>query len=188
MGAGGALRWTESPALRALLDALVDGIAAAVDADGYAVGYPEAEINAPMHGNNQLPSYVNSWFTHGMLEAAHVRPDALGIARAFNSWWNNNSALPLLFPVDSGPNHTGPPPNGWDPAANMTSTEPFAVGHMLYWMNQGGIGHSRMAMSAAGTRADVAFLVNLFQEDWWLDQLAARDPAAIWARQWYPCV
>jgi hypothetical protein len=186
MGAGGALRWTESPALRALLDALVDGIAAAVDADGYAVGYPEAEINAPMHGNNQLPSYVNSWFTHGMLEAAHVRPDALGIARAFNSWWNNNSALPLLFPVDSGPNHTGPPPHGWDPAANMTSTEPFAVGHMLYWMNQAGIGHSRMAMSAAGTRADVAFLVNLFQEDWWLDQLAARDPAAIWARQWYP--
>jgi len=45
-----------------------------------------------------------------------------------------------------------------------------------------------MALSPAGTRADVAFLVNLFEEDWWLEQLAARDPAAIWARQWYPCV
>jgi len=85
MGAGGALRWTTNAPLRALLDALVDGIAAAVDADGYAVGYPEADTNAFMNGNNQLPSYVASWFTHGMLEAAHIRPEALGIARGFNS-------------------------------------------------------------------------------------------------------
>jgi hypothetical protein len=121
-----------------------------------------------------------------MLEAAHIRPEALDIARGFNSWWNNNTYLPLQFPMNSGPNWTGTPPHGWDPEANMTSSEPFSVSHLLYWMAQSGIGHSRMALSAAGTRADVAFLVNLFQEDWWLDQLAARDPAAIWARKWYP--
>jgi len=186
MGAGGALRWAESAPLRALLDALVDGIAAAADSDGYAVGFPEADMDASMNGNNQLPSYVMSWFTHGLLEAAHTRPDALVIARAMNSWWNNNSALPLLFPVDSGPDHVGPPPHGWDPAANMTSSAPFATGHMLYWMNQAGIGHSRMMLSALGTQADVDFLTTLFEEGWWLEQLAARDPDAIWARQWFP--
>ena len=39
-------------------------------------------------------------------------------------------------------------------------------------------------MSDKNIRRDVDFLENLFAEGWWLSQLAARDPDAIWARQW----
>ena len=41
-------------------------------------------------------------------------------------------------------------------------------------------------MSTAGTQADLDFLVNLFQEDWWLEQLAAKNLSAVYARKWYP--
>ena len=186
MGAGGALRWTEHAALRATLSALIGGISAVVEADGYAFGYPKEETNADMGGNNQLPSYVNSWFTHGMLEASVIDPRALSLARATNSWWNNCTYLPQLFPQDGGDDHAGPVVNGYDPERGMTSTSPFAHGHLLYWLNQAGIGHSRMAMSRAGTQADVDFLMRLFKEDWWLDMLAARNKSAIYLRKWYP--
>jgi hypothetical protein len=186
MGTGQALKWTEAPALRAVLTTLLDGIIAAAEDSGYAVGYPEADTNAYMGGNNQLPSYVNSWFTHGLLDSAEVDPRALLVARKMNSWWNNCTFLPQLFPQDGGEDHVGPPAHGYDPARGITSQFPWPAGHMLYWLNQAGIGHSRMAMSAAGTQADVDFLVNLFQEDWWLDQLAARNKSAIYARKWYP--
>ena len=136
MGAGGALRWTQHDALRARLVAVVEGIAAVAEASGFAVGYRESDTNADMHGNNQLPSYVNSWFTHGMLEAAAVDPRALDVARAFNSYWNNCSFLPQLFPQDTGDAHEGPVPNGYDPAHGYTSSSPFFHGHLLYWMNQ----------------------------------------------------
>ena len=186
MGAGGALRWTEHGALRALLTGLLDGIAACQEGDGYAVGYPRTDTNADMGGNNQLPSYVNSWFTHGLLEAAFADGRALGIARGMNSWWNNCTYLPQLFPMDGGEDHAGPAPHGYDPAHGTQSSAPFAHGHLLYWMNQAGIGHARMAMSEAGTQADVDFLRGWFQEDWWLAALAARNKSAIWARKWYP--
>ena len=188
MGAGGALRWTEHAALRSLLTGLLDGIAACVEADGFAVGFPRADTNAYRGGNNQLPSYVNSWFTHSMLEAAPVDGRALGIARGFNSWWNNCTYIPQLFPQDGSDAHAGPAPHGYDPAHGTQSTSPFSNGHMLYWLNQAGIGHSRMAMSEAGTQADVDFLQNWFQEDWWLQQLIDHNTSAIWARKWYPDV
>jgi hypothetical protein len=186
MGAGGALRWTEHETLRSRLIEIVDGIAAVVESDGFAVGYPESDTNAYMNGNNQLPSYVNSWFTHGMLEASFIDERALMIARNQNTWWNNCTYLPQLFPQDSGDDHEGPAPNGYDPSRGMTSSEPFSNGHLLYWMNQAGIGHSRIAVSRAGTQADVDFLQNLFREDWWLDMLAARNKTAIFDRKWYP--
>ena len=81
MGAGNALRWHDDAALRATFTALLDGIAAAVDEDGFAVGYPETMTNSYDGGNNQLPSYVNSWFTHSMLESALLDDRALAIAR-----------------------------------------------------------------------------------------------------------
>ena len=186
MGAGGALRWTEHEELRSRLVSIVEGIAAVVEADGFAVGYPEEQTNAYMNGNNQLPSYVNSWFTHGMLEASFIDERALIIARNQNSWWNNCTYLPQLFPGDGGDDHEGPVPQGYDPAHGMESSMPFANGHLLYWLNQAGIGHSRMAASRLGTQADVDFLQNLFREDWWLSMLAARNESAIYARKWYP--
>lgn len=186
-GAGGALKWQEVPALRQALDTLVAGIAAAAQPNGFAVGYAEEDTNSDFNGDNQNPSYVQSWFLHGLLEAdAAGNPQALAIARAHSDWWNNCTYLPELYPQDSGPDHWGPAPNGYNPSAGTMSSAPFAHGHMLYWMNQAGIGHSRMAVSERGTQADVDFLANLFTEDWWLAQLAARVPQAIYARQWYP--
>jgi len=186
MGAGGTLRWTEHAVLRSRLVEIIEGIAAVAEADGFAMGYPEEDTNAYMNGNNQLPSYVNSWFTHGMLEASYIDDRALILARNQNSWWNNCTYLPQLFPQDGGDDHEGPVPNGYDPANGMESSEPFANGHLLYWLNQAGIGHSRMGVSRMGTQADVDFLQKLFREDWWLAMLAARNETAIYARKWYP--
>lgn len=186
MGAGGALRWTAHEKLRGVLTELLDGIEAAADADGFAVGYTRAEQAGYDNGNNQNPSYVSSWFTHGMLEASVVDPRAITLARNWNTWWNNNTDLPLFFPQDGSDDHQGPLPNGYDPEHGTMSTSPFATGHLLYWLNQAGIGHSRMAMSAQGTQADVDFLTQLFQEDWWLAMLRDRNSSAIWARKWYP--
>jgi len=131
MGSGQALKWTEAPALRAQLTSLLDGISAAAELDGFAVGYAKSDTNSYFNGNNQNPSYVNSWFTHGMLDSADVDPRALKLARDFNSWWNNNTYLPQLFPQDGGDAHKGPPPHGYDPQNGYTSTAPFANGHML---------------------------------------------------------
>lgn len=73
---------------------------------------------------------------HGLLETAPIDARALAIARAFNSWWNNCTYLPQLFPQAGGPGYTGPLPHGFNPAAGYTSTSPFANGHLLYWLNQ----------------------------------------------------
>lgn len=42
-----------------------------------------------------------------------------------------------------------------------------------------------MALSPAGTQADIDVAVKLYAEDAWLEQLAAGDPAAIWRKQWF---
>ena len=184
MSLGGINRWIKDDNISSTITLLVNGIQECVEDDGFAVGYPETMTNGNDNGDNQLPSYVNSWFTHGLLEIG--TPQALTIARNFNSWWNNNTYLPQLFPMDGGDGHVGPAPNGYDPDHGTMSYAPFANGHLLYWMNQAGIGHTRMAMSSMGTQADIDFMEKLFREDWWLAMLIARNTSAIWARKWYP--
>jgi hypothetical protein len=184
MGFGGVAKWTGEADIVAARDTLVEGIAACAEPDGFAFGYAEADTNAAMNGNNQLPSYVNSWFAHGMLEAGTEL--ALSVARDAMLWFVNSTHIPELFPMDGGDGHLGPAPNGYNPAGGTMSTEPFAHGHMLYWMGQSGIGHSRMAMSPVGTQAEVDFLTAFWMEQWWLTMLIARNTSAIWARKWYP--
>ena len=61
-----------------------------------------------------------------------------------------------------------------------------ASGHMIYIQYQGIIKHTLMALSGAGTQADIDIVQDLYQEDWWLSALLARDPYhAIWHRQFF---
>ena len=57
---------------------------------------------------------------------------------------------------------------------------------MIYIQYQGIIKHTLMALSGAGTQADIDIVQDLYQEDWWLSALLARDPYhAIWHRQFF---
>ena len=44
MGAGGILRWREHAELRSRFNAVVDGIVAAVETDGFAAGFSPDEV------------------------------------------------------------------------------------------------------------------------------------------------
>lgn len=55
---------------------------------------------------------------------------------------------------------------------------------MIYIQYQGMIKHSLMALSPAGTQADVDILTKLYVEQWWVDALVRRDMFhGIWHRQ-----
>jgi hypothetical protein len=64
MGSGGATRWAGLPELRARLEAVVGNISALQGDDGFAMAFLRNETNS--HEN---PNYVQSWVTHGLLEA-----------------------------------------------------------------------------------------------------------------------
>lgn len=52
--------------------------------------------------------------------------------------------------------------------------------------DQGIIKHTRMALTSLGTQADVDTAVKFYEERWWLEELAARNLSAIWARHFDP--
>ena len=52
--------------------------------------------------------------------------------------------------------------------------------------DQGIIKHTRMALTDLGTQADVDMAVRFYEERWWLEELAARNLSAIWARHFDP--
>ena len=49
-------------------------------------------------------------------------------------------------------------------------------------VDQGMIHNTRVAGSSVGTARDVQVVQELYQEDWWLAMLAARNKSAIWER------
>ena len=56
MGAGGHLRWREIPALRAMMDELIDGIENCTEADGWLSAYTQEKMATDEH-----PDYTTSW-------------------------------------------------------------------------------------------------------------------------------
>ena len=185
MGAGNYLRWEEHAQLRAMMDAVVAGIAECRQANGYIMGFDERKLSSDEH-----PDYTLSWTTHGML-AAHAagNAQALGLIRDMVSLFNNHTLLPLFLPPDGGdPPYASPavfPPAfpQWDNATNQGQSP--KDGHAIYLIYQGIVHQTQMALSEAGTQADVDLVQQLYEEPWWLAQLAARDPGAIWHRQWW---
>ena len=65
MGAGNTLRWLEHDDLRAMMDAVIDGIEECRDnRTGWLLGFPEQEFM-----KNEQSDYARSWFTQGLIEA-----------------------------------------------------------------------------------------------------------------------
>ena len=185
MGAGNHLRWEEHAQLRAMMNAVVSGIKECAQPNGFIMGFNESELVTDEH-----PDYTLSWTTHGLL-AAHAagHPDALQLARGMVSLFNNHSLLPLFLPPDGGdepfaaPAVFPPPFPQWDNVTNQGESP--LHGHSIYLIYQGLIHQTQMALSEAGTQADVDLVAQLYEEGWWLQQLAAGDPGAIWHRQWW---
>ncbi|MDR3229607.1 MAG: glycoside hydrolase family 127 protein [Puniceicoccales bacterium] len=99
MGAGNTLRWVKHKELRTRLDALIDGIEACREPNGYILAYP---AKSP---RSEEPNYARAWFTHGLIDAGIAgNPKAFTLLRGhadwFNKWdemhpkllrWHNNS-------------------------------------------------------------------------------------------------
>ena len=77
MGAGNTLRWIEHPALRQMLDDVVDGVEQCRNASGYILAYEPAGF---MH--SEQGDYGRSWFTQGLIEAGKAgNPKAFPLLR-----------------------------------------------------------------------------------------------------------
>eukprot|EP00041_Stephanoeca_diplocostata_P036289 m.1317491 g.1317491 ORF g.1317491 m.1317491 type:complete len:820 (+) comp24840_c0_seq35:130-2589(+) len=206
MGAGGALRYgvadngTVAVALARVqqtVTAIVDGIAAAQDpTTGYAMGFPMNE--STYHEN---PDYVTSWVTHGLLEAATSGNDkALTVLRRHFDWFNHaTTKLPFFLPPRGGNEGVGsdhgpfPCVKNRHPNKETCSTDDVAFdtpqmdnGHLVYLIYQGIIHNTRVALSPVGVQEDYKIAQSRYAEDWWLEQLAARNSSAIWLRSFYP--
>jgi hypothetical protein len=193
MGTGGICRWdahgtTDTDVKTQLLcermHTLVQGIKDNQEDDGYMSAFPRNESN--YHEN---PDYVTSWLTHGLLEAAVAgETDALPMLRRHFDWFNAAENLPEYLPpaAQSTPFFCVGPSSGPCGAKGRKSNEQFDHGHEIYLIYQGIIHNTRLALSAVGQQQDLDVAALRYAEDWWLQQLAARNTSAIWLRSKYP--
>ncbi len=179
MGAGGHVRWANDSALWAALAAVVDGVAVAQQADGFAMAFNQEDTHC-----RENPDYVTSWMTHGLLEAAAAGlPQALSILRRHYDYFDYaQDELAQFLPPLGGANVTGLPWPGGEP--------PDAYGgppcKRDLQTNQGMVHNTRMALSPVGTMRDAAVVADIYAEAWWIEALAERDEQAIWMRHFYP--
>ena len=154
MGSGNALRWQENQRLRARMNAVVAGIAACRQPDGFIMAYPEKETALRENAN-----YVRSWITHGLVDAAVAgNPEALSLIRGQLDWFNHCQYLGQV--VDK---NRGYIPDHWIPYQGMISS-------------------TRMYLSPLGRMDDLDLILKHYQEDWWLAQLLDNDDRAIYDR------
>ena len=95
-------------------------------------------------------AYTRAWLTHGLIEAGYS---------------GNPKAFELL--------------RGYHDWFNQCPYLP----HLLRYATQGGqgmIANTRMYFTPVGKPADIQVIQRYFQEDYWMDQLAAREDRAIW--------
>jgi hypothetical protein len=129
MGAGSALQWTESPALRASVAAVVAGIRQFQDpATGWLWAWKESDM---VDNADNMPDYCAGWVTRGLLDAAGAGvPDALALARDSISLFNNHTSLPWILPQNGGPNPVQPFPSGFNNVTDGGYGQ--KAGHMIY--------------------------------------------------------
>lgn len=179
MGAGGYVRWANDTALWDAMVAVVEGIAAVQQSDGFAMAFNHTNTHC-----RENPDYVSSWFTHGMLEAAEAGiGQALTILRGHFDWFNYaGDELAQYLPPGGGPHMAGLP---WPGGVPVNPYVPPYCRRDLQ-TNQGMIHNTRLALSPVGTWGDVQLVQQLYEEEWWLKALAARDLEAVWMRHYYP--
>ena len=135
--------------------------------------------------------------THGLIEASIAgNDDALPLIRGHLTWMEYSDQLPEYLPPDGGPDTFsadyqkvwGTPNRFVEYAGNPSVSVGggSSDGHRVYLIYQGLIHQTRMATSANGTKRDVQLFEELMKEDWWLEQLIARNTSAIWLRHWFP--
>jgi hypothetical protein len=95
------------------MNALVAGIAACRQPNGFIMGYPEKET-----GLRENANYVRSWVTHGLIDAAAAgNPEALSLIRGHLDWFNHCEYLGQV--VDR---NRGYIPDHWIPYQGMISS------------------------------------------------------------------
>ena len=145
MGAGNSVRWMDHAELRARMNAIVDGIEACRQPNGYIMAYPENTLFT-----SERAAYTRAWLTHGLIDAGFAgNTKAFGLLRGYYDWFDTNPYLPELL---------------------------RRGGQGV----QGMIANTRMYFTPVGKPQDLQVIQRYFQENYWLEQLAARKPAAIW--------
>lgn len=93
MGGANTIRWIDHPELRHRVNAVVDGIEACRQPNGYIMAYPEDTIFY-----SERAAYTRAWLTHGLLEAAYAgNQKALPMLRGYYDWFNRQSFLPEML-------------------------------------------------------------------------------------------
>ncbi len=98
----------------------------------------------------QRGAYTRAWLTHGLIEAGYA---------------GNPKALALL--------------RGYYDWFNQSPYLPHLLNFAIVG-SQGMIANTRMYFTPVGKPADIQVIQQYFQENYWMDQLAAREEGAIW--------
>jgi DUF1680 family protein len=95
-------------------------------------------------------AYTRAWLTHGLIEAGHA---------------GNGKAFELL--------------RGYYDWFNQCSYLPYLMRFAVQG-GQGMIANTRLYSTPVGKPADIQVIQRYFQQDFWLDRLAAHDESAVW--------
>jgi len=95
-------------------------------------------------------AYTRAWLTHGLIEAGHA---------------GNRKAFEML--------------RGYYDWFNQCSYLPYMMRFAIQG-GQGMIGNTRLYFTPVGKPADIQVIQRYFQQDFWLDRLAARDENSVW--------
>ena len=92
MGAANSLRWKTDAALRAEVEAVVDGIERAAEPDGFFEPIDRSEF-----GTLEYPNYVRVWMNYGLKAASLIgNRKALPLMRGMQSWFNACDERPIV--------------------------------------------------------------------------------------------
>jgi uncharacterized protein len=153
MGATNTLRWIDHAELRRRVDAVVDGIEACRRADGYMHSFPPEQM---LHGapGTSWGSAQESNYARAWITHGLIDAAIIG----------NPKALPLI--------------RGGHDWFNTCPDLP-ELNTVAVWP-QGHIASTRMYFSPLGRPEDLQVAEKWYVVDEWMDQLAARNPDAIW--------
>ena len=149
MGAGNTLRWIENAELRAMVDAVVDGVEACKnESTGYILAYEPVGF---MH--SEQGDYGRSWFTQGMIEVGKAgNTKAFPLLRGMYDWFDNPDLNPYQPYLYDG---IGNGEQGQIASTRMYLETPVGV-----W-------------------SDMQVAQDIYRDNIWMQQLIARDSLGI---------
>ena len=98
MGAGTSLMWTEDPALRAEVRAVLDELTEYREPDGFLL-----PVDRETFRTKEYPNYTRAWLTFGLLDAGYAgEKDAFDLARGMGDAFNKSEVLPYVKDMNLG--------------------------------------------------------------------------------------